>query len=449
MASVDTAWLRMEQPTNPMVITGLLWLREPVDRGRLEQVVRERLVERFPRLRQRVVSGEGLAGAAYWEPAPGFDVVEHFHREELPAAGGEAALRERVCQLMSQGLDMARPPWALYLLEQGGSQAVLLARIHHCIGDGLSLARVLLSLVDGGSEEGFASEPSQPGHPLVQLLGGARKAAGLARTAWRRGAELISEPILLGDLAREGLRTASAASRLVRLPPEPPSPFRSPLTGAKRAAWSSPVAVQRLKAMGRSTGSTVNDVVLAALAGALRRYLQARGMRAQDLRAAVPVNLRPLDEPVPRELGNRFGLVFLSLPLEAESPAQRLTLLRQRMEVLKRSPEALVVLGALSVAGRVPLSMERAMVDVLDKRVSLVVTNVPGPRHPIALAGSAVERALFWVPQTANVGLGVSLFSLDGQLSLGVAADEGCVPEPEAIVTAFEEELQALERVDQ
>jgi diacylglycerol O-acyltransferase / wax synthase len=420
MTGVDAAWLRMDDPVNPMVITAVLWLRAPVDMGRLERVVRTRLVERFPRMRQRVVLGKGLARAPAWEQVPDFNLADHLQHHVLRTAGGEQALQEHIERLTSTQLDMTRPPWALYLLEDGGSHAVLLARLHHCIADGVALARVLLSLADADAAEGFSAEPPRS----------------------RQGRPCWARPLAM---ARAGLRMATTTSRLLLMRREPPSPFRGRITGHKRVAFSSPVPLEHVKAIGRATGSTVNDVAVTAVAGALRRYMVARGLEPRQVHAAMPVNLRPLDQPVPRELGNHFGLVLLSMPLEADTPLARLELLKRRMDELKRSPEALMTLGALRAAGLFHTGV-RALLGFLDRRVSLVMTNVPGPRERLSLAGSRVERALFWVPQAAQVGLGVSLFSLAGTLSLGVAADAGCVPDPKTLVAAFQEELSALAR---
>ncbi len=192
--------------------------------------------------------------------------------------------------------------------------------------------------------------------------------------------------------------------------------------------------------------STINDVLLAALTGALRRYLVERGAEpVEDLRAFIPVNLRPLDEPIPRELGNRFGLVFLELPVKEEEPRRRLRELKRRMDVLKRSPEAAVTFGTAGRGGPdAHGGVEQRIVDVLGPRGTLVMTNVPGPRHPVYLAGTRLAGLMFWVPQAAKVGLGVSIFSYAGQVTVGVSVDAGLVPDPHRVVHAFQDELRTL-----
>jgi WS/DGAT/MGAT family acyltransferase len=246
------------------------------------------------------------------------------------------------------------------------------------------------------------------------------------------------------DMAVEGARGASALSRLMTLSQDPPSPFRGALGAEKRVAWSKPVPVGKVREICHGTGSTVNDVVMAVVAGMLRRYVEARGQSPRDLRAVVPVNLRPLSEPLPCELGNRFGLVFLSLPLGEEAPVERLWELKRRMDRLKRSPEAALTFGMLSAAGLAPTAVERAAVEVLRKKASLVLTNVPGPKRPVFLAGARLAGVMFWVPMAGRLGLGLSLFSYAGHVTLGVAADAGLVPEPHELLAGFEAELDSL-----
>jgi WS/DGAT/MGAT family acyltransferase len=451
LASVDAAWLRMEEPTNLMMITAVLWFGEPPDWERLKAVVRERLVERFPRFRQRLVEPGGLLAAPYWEDDPAFDLEAHLGRIEVPPPGDRGALEALVSQWMSTPLERSRPLWQFHMVEGFGEGSALLVRIHHTIADGIALARVLLSLMDEDAEEHFTPEPSpraeQPRPGWMKLLRGVRAVASGTRAAWKRGAEMIAEPIQVGDLVRQGARGAAALSRLALLPSEPPTVLRGELGTVKRAAWSDPIPLEDVKAIGRALESTINDVLLAVLTGTLRRYLEERGGPVEDLRAFIPVNLRPLDEPIPRELGNRFGLVFLDLPVREAEPRRRLRALKQRMDALKRSPEAALTFGMLGMVGMAPAAVERAAVEVLAAKGSLIVTNVPGPRQPVYLAGTKLAGLMFWVPQSGKVGLGVSIFSYAGQVTVGISVDAGLVPDPHRLVSGFQDELRELASV--
>jgi diacylglycerol O-acyltransferase len=228
------------------------------------------------------------------------------------------------------------------------------------------------------------------------------------------------------------------------MPPDPPTPFKGPLGVAKRAAWSDPVPLDDVKAAGKALGATVNDVLLAAVTGALRRYLEGRGTPLKDLefRAVVPVNLRKPEEE--HELGNRFGLVFLTLPVGIEDPADRLFELKERMDEIKGSPEAVVALGLLGAIGSAPADVERLVVDLFGRAGTGVMTNVMGPRERISFAGVPAREIMFWVPQSGRLGLGVSILSYAGGVSLGVATDAGLVPDPEKILDGFREEFDAL-----
>ena len=453
MASMDAAWLQMEEATNPMMITAVLWFDGAMDRARLIAVLRERLVERYPRFRQRVVPGP--LGAPYWEDAPDFNLEAHLSETRMPDSAGRAELVGIVGEWLGLTLSRHDPLWHFLLVRnvQGGD--VLLARLHHCIADGIALARLLLSLTDPVDASGAPGRTVAPEEreftpseqSKSQRAPGWMRLARGARAALHKGAELVREPILAGDLVREGAKGAAALGKLLVRPPDPRSPLRGPLGFDKRAAWSEPIELEQVKAVGRILGGTVNDVLLTALTGALRRYLDTRRGPLEDVHALVPVNLRPLDEPVPRELGNRFGVVFLRLPVHLAEPRRRLREVAKRMEHLKRSPEAVVTSGLLEMLGRTPAALERAVVDVMGTKASLVATNVPGPRQPVSLAGSRMKGLTFWVPQAGHVGLGVSLFSYAGQVTVGVASDAARVPDPEALVAAFQEELDALATV--
>jgi WS/DGAT/MGAT family acyltransferase len=205
--------------------------------------------------------------------------------------------------------------------------------------------------------------------------------------------------------------------------------------------------LEAVKAIGRAVGGTVNDVLLAAVTGALRRYLLGRGALVDgvEIRAAVPVNLRAPDEPP--SLGNRFGLVFLSLPIGVDDPLDRLYDLKQRMEAIKGSPEALVTFGVLQAMGMMTSQLQDVGVALFGSKATAVMTNVPGPRETIYLASAPVRELMFWVPQSGRLGLGVSIISYASQVWLGLATDAGLVPDPEMIIDAFHAEFELLRRL--
>jgi len=213
---------------------------------------------------------------------------------------------------------------------------------------------------------------------------------------------------------------------------------------AKRAVWSAPVSLEQVKAIGRAVNGTVNDVLLTATAGALRRYVEGRGQPTDGLnvRALVPVNLRGPDEL--DRLGNRFGIVFLDLPVGVRDPYRRLLVLKRRMDDIKDSPDAAVTFGVLNVMGLAPTPIEKRLGLFLAGKTTAIVTNVPGPREQLYLAGSPLRGFMFWVPAPAGLGLGISILSYRGEVTLGVATDAGLIPDPEAIIAGFHAELEEM-----
>ena len=191
----------------------------------------------------------------------------------------------------------------------------------------------------------------------------------------------------------------------------------------------------------------MNDVLLAALSGALRHYLQRRGAPTREIQAMVPFNLRPLDQPVPRELGNRFGLVFLPLPVGVSGSFRRLTEVHRRMDEVKRSRDGAVSYALLSATGLAPEPVERKIVDLFTGKGTAIVTNVPGPPKPVYLAGVPIRAVLVWAPTSGHIGMSVSIFSYRGEVTVGLMVDAALVPDPDEVVTQFEEELHALGRL--
>jgi diacylglycerol O-acyltransferase len=198
-----------------------------------------------------------------------------------------------------------------------------------------------------------------------------------------------------------------------------------------------------VKTAARAAGATVNDLVLAGLSGALRRHLQANGGTERDVRAVLPVNLRVLD-PAEIELGNRFGLMFLRLPVSTATGADRIALVRRRTAALKKSATALVALAILRVAGRAHRRVIRVLIDLFSAKGSVVVTNVPGPVHDLHLGGRRMAGVIAWPPQSGSIGIGVSVISYAGNVVLGVMADDRVLPDPAALLADLRAELADL-----
>jgi diacylglycerol O-acyltransferase / wax synthase len=240
------------------------------------------------------------------------------------------------------------------------------------------------------------------------------------------------------------LSLADTLQRLVLMPSDPGTVLKGALGVGKRAAWSEMIPLDAIKRAGTRHGATVNDVLISAVAGALREYLEERGEDVDrlEIRAAVPVNLRPTERGL--DLGNSFGLVFVPLPVSIPSPVKRLTELKVRMDRIKASSEAIVSFGVLTALGNVPRALYTPAIEFFGSKASVVMTNVPGPREPLYMAGRRIAACMFWVPMSGHLGLGISILSYAGGVMVGVAADAGLVPDPDRLVTAFDRELKLL-----
>ena len=449
LSSVDHAWLRMEDPTNLMMITGVMIFGAPLEYERLMATIEKRLL-RFDRFRKKAV--RPLVGTPYWADDPDFDLRYHLQQTVLPPPGDQAALQDVASLLASTQLDPTRPLWQFHLVKEYGEGSALICRLHHSIGDGLALVHVLLSMSEDGPDAAWPlimpDRKQRRRDPAGRLFRPARK---VFRAKHRVGGALVqqcrkirSDPAQIAGLARVPVRGTAALGRLLLLWPDRKTPYKGELGIPKRAAWSAPIPLQDVKAMGKGLGGTINDVLLTAMSGALRRYLQDRGQEVEGLnfRAIVPVNLRrPGTE---EELGNKFGLVFLPLPIGIADPNDRLRELKRRMDILKDSLEAPVAFGILTAIGMAPEPVQDLVVAIFGTKGTAVMTNVMGPKETVYLAGAPLEALMFWVPQSGRLGLGVSILSYAGQVWMGVITDEGLVPDPDAIIAAFHTEFDEL-----
>jgi diacylglycerol O-acyltransferase len=460
MSNVDTAWLQMDRPTNLMMIASFMTFDEPIDYERLLATIERRLLI-FDRFRQRVVPPRIPFGNYAWEDDPHFDIRAHVHRAALPAPGDKAALQAMMSDIISTPLDRSRPLWHYYLLDGYKGGSVIACRLHHSIADGIALMRVLLSMTDLTPDAPLSTDPVEKDAPdkergLLSTL--VSPATSLARTTWRttgnvadfalhQSMETLRDPWRLVDVAKVGAGSAARLAKMVLRTPDPQTPFKGELGIRKATAWSDPLPLPEVKAVSKALNGTVNDAMMSTVAGALRRYLQDHNFPVDNLniRALVPVNLRPLDEPL--ELGNRFGLVFPTLPIGAADVHERFIETRRFMNEIKDSPEAVVAFSVLQALGMTPTDIESLFLTFFATKSSMVLTNVPGPQVQLYLAGSPLREIMAWVPQSGGLGMGISILSYNGGIMVGVTTDVGLVPHPEEIISNFYIEFEALRQL--
>ncbi len=445
MSSVDQAWLRMDSPHNLMMIVGIQVFETPVALETLRQVIADRMLQ-YPRFKQKVVIDPA---GAWWVNDRSFDIKHHVQEYRLPAPGSDAQLQAYVAQLAAQPLSPDKPLWQFQLVQGYGSSNVLVARIHHCIADGIALIGVLMSLMDGGqpppARRASAEAQSNPWSSYLKpVTKGAVGAINSSAVAVTKSMELMVEPDKLTEYAQIGSQVIRDGLKIALMSDDSPTRFKGTPGTEKRVAWNQPLPLTEVKAVAKALGVSVNDVLLSCVAGAMRRYLIAQGdhTRGVEIRAMVPVNLRPMSQA--HKLGNRFGLVPVELPVGKSNPIERVMEVHRRMQELKSGYQALLAYAVLGLVGLTPELVQRAVLDMLARKATAVMTNVPGPNHPIQFAGSTVSRIMFWVPQSGDIGMGVSILSYNNGVQFGLITDAGLVPEPQKLIDCFAPEFERL-----
>jgi len=272
----------------------------------------------------------------------------------------------------------------------------------------------------------------------------AMKAMQVSGNAWQKYVDVVTHPGKAMDYAGLGAGIATELAKLAMMPADSTTRFKGKPGRTKAVAWSTPIPLDVVKAAGKALDCSVNDVLMACAAAALRGYLVERGDDPEgvEVRALIPVNLRPPGSA--EELGNRFGLVALLLPVGVANPIARLYEVNRLMQELKGSFQAAITLGILGVVGLCPKAVQKQVLDMLGNKASAVMTNVPGPQKPLFMSGCRVAQQMFWVPQSGDIGMGLSILTYDGRVQIGLVTDRGLVPDPDAIAARFALEFERL-----
>jgi WS/DGAT/MGAT family acyltransferase len=464
MSRVDTAWLRMDNDVNLMMIVGVWLLTPGISLAALRERVADKLLK-YDRFRQKAQLD---AMGATWVPDDDFDIAHHVVQAQIHPGQGVSerqALQALCGELATTALDPARPLWQFHLVDgyEGGS--ALVARVHHCIGDGIALISVMLSITDGGAEPPrrkrrsaeAAADSDAPSDwladavlkPLTDIT---VKAIGMYGGGVARSMEMLSHPQqgltgTLGgslDMAKAGYQVISDVAALAVMADDSPTLLKGKPVGRKVVAWGEPLPLDAVKVVGKGLNCSINDVLLACVAGAIGQYLHDQGEdpSGKAIRAMVPVNLRPLEKAW--QLGNRFGLAPLVLPIGIANPIERVYAVRQRMNELKGSYQPLLAFAVLAVAGLFIKPVQDAVLGMFAKKATAVMTNVPGPAEPLKFCGSTLRQTMFWVPASGDIGVGVSILSYGGGVQFGLITDEKLCPHPQQIIDRFEPEFDKL-----
>ncbi len=461
MSRVDTAWLRMDNDVNLMMIVGVWLLTPAISLAALRERIDTRLLK-YERFHHKAVAD---TMGARWVDDADFDLDRHVLAEPLHRDRGQserAALQVLCGVLAATPLDPDHPLWQFHLIEHYEGGCALIARIHHCIGDGIALISVMNSITDGGVDppqrksadlQHDALHDAPEGDWLTDavlkpLTGLAVRALDLSGSSAAKALGLLSAPKqpLQGavDMARSGFQVLGDLAALALMADDSPTRLKGKPSGHKVVAWGEPLPLDAVKVVGQSLNCSINDVLLSCVSGAIGAWLRAQGddPTGTEIRAMVPVNLRPLEKAW--QLGNRFGLAPLVLPIGIDNPVERVYAVRARMAQLKGSYQPLLAFGVLAVTGLFIKPVQDLVLGLFSKKTTAVMTNVPGPRVPLKFCGATLRQTMFWVPASGDVGVGVSVLSYGGGVQFGLITDAALCPDPQAIIDGFEPEFQKL-----
>ncbi len=458
LSPLDRYFLIYESPTAHMHVAGASIfetgpLRRPdggLDIDRIRGYIESRL-SHIPRYRQ-IVSKTPL-GALFWADDPHFNLDYHVRHSSLPRPGADAQLKALCGRVFSQALDRTKPLWEVWIVEglAGGDEFALISKIHHAMVDGVSAVDLLEVLLTHEPVTGF--KPAEPWEPregptrrelavsdVRALLQGplelVRRVPRLAADAFKSQSDLRAAVRGLADLT---LKTIRRPSR---------TPLNKPIGPHRRFDWLT-MALGELKAVRRAFGGSINDVVLAIVAGGVRRFLQHRGVSLDGIqfRVMAPVSVRP--QEARGELGNRVAAWMVPMPIGEPDPRRRLALLQETTGRLKTEKNALGAQLLTEMVGWTPATLLSlaARVPWRDLPFNMIVTNVPGPQRAVYLLGAKMMTDYGLVPIAAYVGLGVTLVSYEGKLAWGFNADWDVVPDLDVFVRCIDAsfaELRAL-----
>ena len=440
LTGLDTSFLHLERDATHMHVAACAVFegRAPAYEDLVDEIVSR--LHLVPRYRQRLAFVPFGQGRPVWVDDPHFKVTYHVRHTGLPRPGGEDELKRLASRVFSQALDRSRPLWELWLVEGlAGDRFALLSKTHHALVDGVSGVDIATVLFDASPDPMPVAPPDHEwvARPLptnAQLLADALveratvpgEIARGVRATWRGPRQVagkLGEGLVgVGALAFAGLQAA------------PPSPFNVRIGPHRRFTWVRG-ELDQFKAIKNSLGGTVNDAVLAVVAGGLGRYMRLHGEPTDGvvLKAMVPVSVRADVER--GALGNRVAAMWAPLPVGTMDPVQRLLMISRSMDGIKESGQAVgaQVLTGLSGFAPATIMAQAARLQARQRLFNVVVTNVPGPQIPLYVLGSELEAIYPMVPLAENTALGIAIMSYNGQMNFGLTADYDALGDVEVL----------------
>ncbi len=451
LTGLDSSFLHLERDAAHMHVAACTVFKgQAPTYDELLELLNSRL-HLVPRYRQRLAFVPLNQGRPVWVDDPHFNLTYHVRHTALPPPGGEADLKRLSGRIFSQALDRNRPLWELWLVEGlAGDRFALLSKTHHALVDGVSGVDIFTVLFDSAPDPMPVAAPEHEWVPRplpskAQLLADALIERSTAPAEIVRGVRAtLRGPRRVARKAGESLAGVGALA-WVGVRAAPPSPFNVKIGPHRRFTWVQSDLAQ-FKAIKNSLGGTVNDVVLAVVAGALGRYLRRAGHSTDELvlKAMVPVSVRSDLER--GALGNRVAAMWAPLPVGMTDPVERLHTISEAMDGIKESGQAVGAQVLTGLSGFAPptIMAQAARIQARQRLFNLVVTNVPGPQHPLYMLGRELEAIYPMVPLAENTALGIAIMSYNGQLNFGFDADYDALPDAESLTDDLRSSIDEL-----
>jgi len=475
----DTAWLRMDSSTNLMVINALL-VTEKMRFEDFKNTILNRFL-RFPRFLTRPVLH---SGQYFWEKDPYFDIENHVKRVALPGKANKKELQSYIADQVSVRFDANKPLWQLLFVDDYQEGNAIILRVHHSYADGLALISVFQSITDASSNVSpftasaintdasvnteFVSDDHDeeitvqkelnyewPRYQKVvnSTVGRVDKYAAVAKKISLEGLSILKDQDALKELVGDGVKAAAELAMLATMQADPKEVLKGRLGVRKNCAWSDPISFDKFHGIAKLVGCKINDLLLSCVAGAFREELISAGkeVEGKKIHVTLPVNIRAEDKVDmggnPDELGNFFGTVFVPLPVGIENPLERVYKIKHDMVALKQSLQPALSYAILYASGLMPHVVQKTLLESFGNKTTAVLSNVPGSKETRYLSGARIKEQLFWVPQTGDLGLGLSIISYAGQIQFGLVGDAKLFPNPERIVNRFVSQIE-MHRTD-
>lgn len=456
LSALDAQFLHLETPSVHMHVAGLAVLdpssrpQGPLTLEAIEQLIRDR-IHLVPRFRQKILPVPFGVARPVWVEDPEFDLDFHLRRAALPAPGGRAELAEYVQRVCSRPLDHSKSLWEMYLIEglQDGLMG-LLWKVHHAMIDGMSgidIATVLLDFTPEGRDVQARSWSPDPEPLPIDLLVAALREQ--IANPIRAGIETLETVVRApAAAAKQAQALAEGVASIVTAGNAPQSPFNRPVGPNRRFAMAE-APVSDFKQVKNALGGTVNDVVLAIVAGSLHRFLNHRGIETDastTFRTMVPVSTR--DDSHRMALGNRVSNIFVDLPVGPMDPAARLQTIVQFTKDLKSSHQAIGASVLMDIGTWAPPTLHAlaARLASRSRLINLVVSNVPGPQIPLYLAGSRVVTTYPMMPLAERCALSIACTSLGGVMGFGITTDWDTLPDIDVLARGLLDALDELKK---